>query len=145
MRIHANYIIYAFTQTASYTHLRRLYRMRIYANCIACAFTQTASYAYPRKLHRMRIHACINAYINACIIMHHQRMHQRIQRMHQRIQRTHDASTIAHAYNFCKSHKFHVYSFMVLMVNPYNLYRVKKYTINIKIFIRKSSMKLLNH
>jgi len=78
-------------------------------------------------------------------MMHHQRMHQRIQRMHQRIQRTHDASTIAHAYNFRESYEFHVYSFMVLIVNPYNLYRVKKHTTNIEIFIQKSSIKLLNH
>jgi len=119
--------------------------MRIHAGCIACASTQTASHAYSRRLHRMRIHACINACINACIMMHHQRMHQRIQRMHQRIQRAHDASTIAHAYNFRESHEFHVYSFMVLMVNPYSLYRVEKYATNIEIFIRKSSIKLSNH
>jgi len=78
-------------------------------------------------------------------MMHHQRMHQRIQRMHQRIQRAHNASTIAHAYNFRESHEFHVYNFMVLIVNPYNLYRVKKHITNIKIFIRKSLIKLLNY
>jgi len=65
--------------------------------------------------------------------------------MHQRIQRAHDASTIAYAYNFRESHEFYVYSFIVLIVNPYNLYRVKKYATNIKIFIRKSLIKLLNH
>jgi len=59
-------------------------------------------------------------------MMHHQRIHQRIQRAH-------DASTIAHAYNFRESHEFHVYSFMMLMVNPYNLYRVEKHVTNIKI------------
>jgi len=78
-------------------------------------------------------------------MMYHQRMHQRIQRIHQHIQRTHDASTITHVYNFRKSHEFYVYSFIVLMVNPYNLYRVKKYIINIKIFIRKLLIKLLNY
>jgi len=78
-------------------------------------------------------------------MIHHQHMHQRIQRMHQRIQRAHDASTIAYAYNFRESHEFHVYSFMVLMVNPYSLYRVEKHATNIKIFIRKSLMELLNH
>jgi len=78
-------------------------------------------------------------------MMHHQRMHQRIQRMHQRIQRAHDASIITYAYNFRESHEFHVYSFMVLIVNPYSLYRVKKHTTNIKIFIRKSLIKLPNH
>jgi len=78
-------------------------------------------------------------------MMHYQRMHQRIQRIHQRIQRTHNASTIAHAYNFRESHEFYVYSFIILMVNPYNLYRVKKHATNIKIFIRKSLIKLLNH
>jgi len=65
--------------------------------------------------------------------------------MHQRIQRAHNASTITHAYNFRKSHEFHVYSFMVLIVNPYNLYRIKKHITNIKIFIRKSLIKLLNY
>jgi len=65
--------------------------------------------------------------------------------MHQCIQRAHDALTIAYAYNFRESHEFHVYSFMVLMVNPYNLYRVKKHATNIKIFIRKLLMKLLNY
>jgi len=72
-------------------------------------------------------------------------MHQRIQRMHQRIQRAYNASTIAHVYNFRKSHDFHVYNFIVLMVNPYSLYRIKKHAINIKIFIRKSLIKLLNY
>jgi len=75
-------------------------------------------------------------------MMHHQRMHQR---MHQRIQRTHNALTITHAYNFRESHEFHVYNFMMLTVNPYSLYRVKKHAINIEIFILKSLMKLLNH
>jgi len=78
-------------------------------------------------------------------MMHHQRMHQRIQRMHQRIQRTHDTSTITYAYNFRESHEFYVYSFMVLMVNSYSLYRVEKHATNIKIFIRKSLIKLLNY
>jgi len=85
-------------------------------------------------------------------MMHHQRMHQRIQRMHQRIQRIHqhiqhtyDALTTTHAYNFRESHEFHVYSFIILMMNPYNLYRVKRYATNIKIFIRKSLIKLLNY
>jgi len=65
--------------------------------------------------------------------------------MHQRIQRAHNASTIAHVYNFRKSHEFHIYSFMVLIVNPYSLYRIKKHATNIKIFIRKSLIKLSNH
>jgi len=68
-------------------------------------------------------------------MMHYQRMHQRIQRMHQRIQRAYNALIITHAYNFRESHEFYVYNFMVLMVNPYNLYRIKKHIINIKIFI----------
>jgi len=72
-------------------------------------------------------------------------MHQRIQRMHQRIQRAHDASTIAHAYNFRESHEFHIYSFVVLIVNPYSLYRIKKHVTNIEIFIRKSLIELSNH
>jgi len=55
--------------------------------------------------------------------------------MHQRIQRAYNVSIIAHAYNFRKSHEFHVYNFMVLMVNPYSLYRIKKNVINIKIII----------
>jgi len=58
--------------------------------------------------------------------------------MHQRIQRTYNALTITHVYNFCESHEFQVYSFIILIINPYNLYRVKKHAINIKIFIRKS-------
>jgi len=65
--------------------------------------------------------------------------------MHQRIQRTHNTSTITHAYNFRKLHEFHVYSFMVLMVNPYSLYRIKKHATNIEIFIRKSLMELSNY
>jgi len=65
--------------------------------------------------------------------------------MHQRIQRAHNASTIAHVYNFRELHEFHVYNFIMLMVNPYNLYQVKKYATNIKIFIRKSLMELLNY
>jgi len=65
--------------------------------------------------------------------------------MHQRIQRTHDTSTIAHAYNFRESHEFHVYSFMVLMMNSYSLYRIEKHVTNIKIFIQKSLIKLSNH
>jgi len=65
--------------------------------------------------------------------------------MHQRIQRTHDALTIAYAYNFRESHEFHVYNFMMLMVNPYNLYRIEKHATNIKIFIRKLLIELSNH
>jgi len=55
--------------------------------------------------------------------------------MHQRIQRTHNALIIAYVYNFRESHEFHVYNFIMLMVNPYSLYRVKKHVTNIKIFI----------
>jgi len=65
--------------------------------------------------------------------------------MHQRIQRTYNALTITHAYNFRELHEFHVYSFMMLIMNSYNLYRVKKHVTNIEIFILKSLMKLLNH
>jgi len=34
---------------------------------------------------------------------------------------------------------------MVLMVNPYSLYRVEKHITNIEIFIRKLLMELSNH
>jgi len=65
--------------------------------------------------------------------------------MHHRIRRTHNASTIAHAYIFRESHEFYVYNFIVLMVNPYSLYRIKKHATNIEIFILKLLIKLLNH
>jgi len=65
--------------------------------------------------------------------------------MYQHIQRAHDTLTITHAYNFRESHEFHVYNFIILIVNPYNLYRIKKHITNIKIFIRKSLMELPNH
>jgi len=65
--------------------------------------------------------------------------------MHQCIQYTHNALTITHIYNFRELHKFHVYNFIMLMMNFYNLYRIKKHIINIKIFILKLLIKLLNH